>query len=203
MTPRFPALSAALALAAALSLNTSGALAQTAAPAAPAAPDAMSRKGFTLQVSLGFGAAILSAGGKSETNAGLGGANLMLGGFVNPNLAIVASFQGVNYGLFKDGGVNAIAGTFGPAVQYWINDMFNVVGGVGLGLLYQSIDVNFGGGSISGSSKKAGLGLQVGGNWMFLRKKHHSLGLGFMFAPVITSDVNAYTIQGALAYQFH
>jgi hypothetical protein len=171
MTPRFPALSAALALAAALS---------STAPAAGA-----------------------DDGGRSETNAGLGGANLMLGGFVNPNLAIVASFQGVNYGLFKDGVSNAIAGTFGPAVQYWINDMFNVVGGVGIGILYESISGSFGGVNFSGSGRKAGLGLQVGGNWMFLRKKHHSLGVGFMFAPVVTSDVNAYTIQGAIAYQFH
>ena len=81
--------------------------------------------------------------------------------------------------------------------------MFNVVGGIGLGLIVEGIKGTIAGVNFEASSRKAGFGFQLGGNFMFLRRPHHSLGLGVMFSPAFFDGGSVYMIQGGLAYQYH
>ena len=95
------------------------------------------RRGFTLGLSIGAGATFLSpkSGVNSKNDGGLGGINLSIGGFLNPDLALLLKVTGVNYGAFDSELSTGIAAVVGPAVEYWLSDHFNLVGGAGLGVL--------------------------------------------------------------------
>jgi len=132
------------------------------------------RHGFTLQLSLGGGGAyIVPDQGDSAHQGGLGGLNLMLGGFLSERTALAFKFVGVNFGPFddrlsRDFGAN-IAGVGGPAAQYWLTDRVNLVGGFGFGV----VDVKPRGGP---DENRVGLGLLLGLNVLPLATAHHGLG---------------------------
>ena len=98
-----------------------------------AAQSAPNREGFTLLVNLGIG--VQHDAGLEETGGGLAGANLGLGGFVTPNLAIMGRYSGTN-ALYDEpfDDLWQISGVWGPTVQYWPNDRVNVEAGAGVGV---------------------------------------------------------------------
>jgi len=149
-------------------------------------------------LSMGAGAAYVSPkdSGSSRTQGGLGGINILLGGFVNPDVAIVARIVGVNFGPFDSNLDHGIAGVLGPAVEYWLNDHFNIIGGLGVG----AIDVQQ---KLASKQNEAGFGLMAGFNYFPLALAHHGLGLYVDVAPIFTSNFFILTYQGEFAWQYY
>src|SRR5207253_9316495 len=86
-------------------LPASRAIAQ-AAPDPSSANGGIVRKGFTLALSIGVGAAVLSPpGGGSSTEPAIGGVNVSLGGFLRPDLALLGRVGLVNYGPLKSSNI--------------------------------------------------------------------------------------------------
>ena len=139
-------------------------------------------------------------GNGDGTDVALGGLNLLVGGFITPRWALVFDAVGVNYGpydsrLKNDFGAN-IAGTYGVAAQFWLNDRVNFTGGIGAGI--KSIK------TIEGvESNRAGLGLILGARVLPLAFAHHGVGFYFDVAPIFTSDENVLTYQGGIAWQWY
>ena len=97
----------------------------------PVAPGPQ-RDGVTVGLDLGLGFTRGSAGGESDTEGGLSGLNISLGGFVSPTMAILLRISGTTF----DGGsdftfVNAF---LGGAVQAWVAPRVFVGGGAGIAI---------------------------------------------------------------------
>jgi hypothetical protein len=104
--------------------------------APPAAPGA--RTGATVELNIGLGVLHASAdGGNSDTETGLAGINLGIGGWAAPNLAISGRIAGVV--IFPEGG-QIVAGFVGPSLQYWIDNNLWIGGGAGLSITQLKAD---------------------------------------------------------------
>lgn len=157
--------------------------------------DEIERRGFTLQLSLGAGIAhIAPHRGVDYERGGLGGLNLMLGGFLTPDVALVAKLSGVNWGPWDDDVEVGIAGGAGPAVQWWANDHFNMVVGAGLGVLsVGDEDVDH----------PPGFAALAGLNIVPFALDRHGFGISLDFVPVFTEKGHALTFQGGLSWQYY
>jgi Outer membrane protein beta-barrel domain len=152
--------------------------------AAQASPD---RGGFTLLVNLGAG--IQKDTALDETGKGLAGLNLGLGGFIKPNLAIMARFSGTNASYETPfGDVGQTSGVVGPSLQYWTSDKVYVEGGVGIGIW-----------NVEDESDQ-GLGLILGAGFTVWNRGKHNLQVGFEYAPVFT-DAKIHNIGITFGYQ--
>lgn len=170
-----------------LSALVLGATASTAS--AQSAPD---RNGFTLLVNLGTG--IQNDAGLEKTSVGLGGANLGIGGFVTPDLAISARFSGTNVEHETPlGYVNQVSGVLAPTVQYWLNDKVNVEAGVGLGIW--SVDED------EDEASDRGLGLILGVGFTVFNRGKHNLQVGFEYAPAFTQPGAVHNLGITFGYQ--
>jgi hypothetical protein len=112
---------------------------QPPAPVVQPAPVAVApvgyelHKGVTFEANLGIGFARVSSGGQSDDSDGaLAGANLGIGGWINPRTAVTFRIAGVQVkeeGFSDDGTlIHAFAG---PSVQYWPDPHFWLGGGAG------------------------------------------------------------------------
>jgi hypothetical protein len=93
------------------------------------------RDGVTVGLDIGLGITSISAdGGGSESQTGLSGLNLSLGGFMSPNMAVLLRLSGTT---FSDdfGPGSAISAFLGGEVQAWVAPKFFVGGGAGIGIL--------------------------------------------------------------------
>jgi hypothetical protein len=143
----------------------SGLRAQAPAPA-EATPE---RTGFTLLLNLGIG--IQRDAFLEETNTGLGGLNLGIGGFVTDRTAVLFRVSGTNVDL---GGVRQLSGFVGPSLQYWPEDRVALEGGVGIG--FWSIE----------EGEETGLGLLLGASYAVIQNARHSFSVGVEYAPAFT-----------------
>jgi hypothetical protein len=178
-------------------------LVQLSAPPNSSANDAASlrqaagRGGFTLLVNLGVGVQRLQIAGGSESTTGLAGANLGIGGFVNPNLAVLGRFSGTNVS-YDDFDVNVVAGVVGATAQFWIHERFAVEAGGGLGFFRDDAD-----------EQDSGFGLILGASGVLLRGGKHNLTAGIEYAPAFFSDElfgESFSIHNfgfTIGYQFH
>ncbi|HTR53509.1 MAG TPA: hypothetical protein VMJ10_22605 [Kofleriaceae bacterium] len=104
--------------------------------------------GFTIETNLGVGwvHATASDGGTSLTNdsdAALAGADVSLGGWLNPQLAVTVRIAGVQVkntvgGVTTPSSGEDIHGFVGPNVQYWLAPNIWVGGGIGLSVAAES-----------------------------------------------------------------
>lgn len=142
-------------------------------PAAVSAQDQPERSGFTLLLNLGMGLQDDQALGDSQT--GLGGLNLGIGGFLNERTALWFRVSGTTatYDL-GIGDFTQTSGFAGPAVQYWTTERFAVEGGAGFG--FWSIE----------DEEETGLGLMLGATYVFWTNGGHNLSLGLEYAPAFT-----------------
>ena len=95
--------------------------------------NAIERKGFVFGTSYGAGYSVLKFPDKNQNELGFA-LDLKLGYMINPNLALMLStnvsiydYSGFGRDRKRDFGILA------PTAQYWLNDKFWVLGGIGLG----------------------------------------------------------------------
>jgi hypothetical protein len=160
------------------------------------AEEPINRRGFTLGLSLGGGATYSSPkNGNAQTQGGIGGLNLLIGGFINPNLALVGTIVGVNFGPFDKSLDHGFAGVACVAVEYWLSDHVNFLGGAGVGdLNVQQYGVE---------NKEGGLGLLAGFNYFPFAVAHHGLGLAIDITPFFTSNFFVLTYQAGFSWQYY
>jgi len=167
-----------------LMLASTGAIAQEA----DAAPD---RSGFTLLLSLGVGNQINEP--MDETAVGLGGLNLGIGGFLNPDLALWFRISGTNVsfspeGASEDTRVVSAGGLLG--VQYWANDSFNLEAGAGVGFA-----------NADPGDREQGFSMMLGAAWSFYHKGVTSFQVGVEYAPVFLDAGNIHNIGIVFGWQ--
>ena len=167
----------------------------TRQPATASAPVNFDREGFTLLLSLGLG--FQSIEGESET--GLGGLNLGIGGFIQDNLAVMARVSGTNVSD-NESGVEAslLSGTFGVTLQYWVNDKLYLEAGPGLGFARAEVSVA---GLGSASEDETGFGLILGGGFVVFNQGKSNIHIGIEYAPVFVESFNINNIGVTVGYQ--
>lgn len=155
-----------------------------ASPADATAQSDPERSGFTLLLNLGLG--LQKDGAFPESQTGLAGLNLGIGGFLNERTALWLRISGTNvsYGSFSQA-----SGFGGPAVQHWVNDRFALEGGVGLGFW------NVGG------TTESGLGLLLGATYAFWTNGGHNLSLGLEYAPAFTDPETVHNFGLVFGWQ--
>jgi len=146
-----------------------------------------SRGGFTILVNLGLG--IQNDTYLEETATGLAGANLGIGAFLTPKLAILGRFSGSN--VTYDAGFGQVSGVFGATVQYWASDRVIVEGGAGSGFWS------------SEGEKNSGFGLIVGASAVVFTRGKHNLLVGVEYAPAFTDPGSVHNFGITFGYQFH
>jgi hypothetical protein len=138
---------------------------ETSAQAA-ASPD---RGGFTMLLSLGVGRQNDLA--LPEAKTALAGINVGLGGFLTDDLVLWGRVSGTtaDYDVFQQ-----TSGVVAPVLQYWVNDKFNIEGGVGVGI-WTIEDAN-----------ESGLGVMAGLGFVIFNSGRHNLQIGVEYAGAFT-----------------
>lgn len=165
-----------------------GVLSPTAVQAQAPAPSGESpdRNGFTLLLNLGIG--IQHDATLDETNTGLGGLNLGIGGFVTDKTAVLFRVSGTNVDLdFAE--ARQLSGFVGPSLQYWADDRVALEGGVGIG--FWEIEGN----------RETGLGLLFGVSYAVIQNARHSFSVGIEFAPAFTDPDAVHNLGVVFGWQ--
>ncbi len=151
-----------------------------APPQAAPAGDRPRRHGFTME--LGIGAALTHVApeiGPSQTSFGLAPLSLSLGGFVSPDVAILARLAGTSYFDTAPDGTSTqyVNGYYGIHVQYWVNDRVMLSAGPGLAL--------FGENAFFAPSKSphVGYGASLRAGYALLAIEHHALRVSIEAFP--------------------
>jgi len=166
-----------------------------------AAPAMAQGNGFTAGVGLGVGHQVFSPDDRSsESENGLGGPTLKIGGFVQPNLAIL--FKATGTFTFPDSGVSGVDQTIshhlvGPAVQFWPTQAVFLEGGVG----YSRIAITIEGGGEKFELTDTGVGLMGAVGYMFWQQDGHALGVSLDLAGGSHDGGNAYSASVLFNWQ--
>jgi len=157
------------------------------APVDVAAQDAAAnRSGFTMLLNMGIGRQ--DDGALPEAKTALAGLNLGLGGFLTQDLALWfrASGTTANYDEF---GFNQTSGFGGPALQYWVNDKFNIEGGVGGGVW------------VVDEENETGLGVMAGIGFVIFNSGRHNLQIGVEYAGAFTDPETIHNMGLTFGWQ--
>ena len=150
------------------------------------------RSGFTLLLTMGLG--LQSNEFIDESTTGLGGMNLGIGGFASPNLAVMFRFSGTNVSFDSSNpsgrNTEVVSGVGGPAIQYWVNDSFNLEAGAGIAFAN----------SDPGTDER-GFGLMFGAAFSFFHRGKNSLQVGVEYAPVFLDGANVHNVCIAFGWQ--
>ncbi len=159
-----------------------------ASPADATAQSDPERSGFTFLLSLGLG--LQKDGALPESQTGLAGLNLGIGGFLNERTALWFRASGTNVSYdIGIGSVSQTSGFGGPAVQHWVNDRFALEGGVGLGFW-----------AVEGTNE-SGLGLMLGATYAFWTNGGHNLSVGLEYAPAFTDPETVHNFGLVFGWQ--
>ena len=159
-----------------------------ASPADATAQSDPERSGFTLLLSLGLG--MQRDGAFSESQTGLAGLNLGIGGFLSERTALWFRASGTNVSYDTDfGRFRQTSGFGGPAVQHWVNDRFALEGGVRRGLWAGE------------GTSESGLGLMLGATYAIWTNGGHNLSLGLEYAPAFTDPETVHNFGLVFGWQ--
>lgn len=155
------------------------------------------RQGFTLE--LGLGAALTHVspdGGTSETKFGIAPLSMSLGGFITPDIALLARAAGTSYFDKGTSGDTSqfVSAFYGAHLQYWFTDRFMMSAGPGFML--------FGENAFLAPSKKpvTGYGASVRAGYAVLAIKHHVLRFAVELFPAHFKD--ATVLGSALNFEW-
>lgn len=128
-----------------------------------------------------------------ETAFGLGGLNVGVGGFINPNMALMFRIAGTNvhYDFGGLGNYNQVSGVTGGVLQIWLSNRVNVEVGGGLGFWSGGDDTSDTGG-----------GLILGAGFTVFNRGKHNLQIGVQYAPAFTDPGSVQNISFTFGYQF-
>src|SRR5262249_61995890 len=93
------------------------------------------RKGFTLAAGPGGGGAHYAPQPSTSGHDPGVAINLMVGGFVRPQLAILYHQLMIDSQPWEDALKPGISASATLAAQYWLGDRLNLIGGLGLGIV--------------------------------------------------------------------
>jgi hypothetical protein len=166
---------------------------------APYAPAPVSTsplgRGFTFEANLGLGwlRATSDSGESEDSDIGIGGFNVGLGGWISERTAFSLRIAGVTY---SEGG-GSITGSFvGGALQYWTTENLWLGGGVGLGIASLDIDGE------PAIDPETGLGLDLRVGFTPSIAGQHSLNFSFEVNPSFLDGGTLTGIALLIGYQY-
>lgn len=163
------------------------------------------RSGFTLELSLGFGIQfVVPSEGESDTDLGLGGLNLGIGGFLNNDMAVLFRFIGTTtfFDLADGASARRTSGVAGPAFQYWPLDYLKLEAGIGLAVVTTEVDINTGFGTFIASDDEVGFGVMAVVAAPFWHSEDHSLEFALEYAPGFFEDGSIHNLIVAFGWQY-
>lgn len=143
--------------------------------------------GLTFEGNLGLGGMWSrdTSGNTSDTYASLG-ADIGIGGFLTPQLALTLRMASVNYSVdVNDGNGGTITESaifVGPSLQYWVNPQFWVGGGIGYAFDHLSYSDAFGN-SANSNNDPSGVALDLRAGFEFWRSFRNSLNVSVEYTP--------------------
>ncbi|MEZ4401301.1 MAG: hypothetical protein R3B06_14845 [Kofleriaceae bacterium] len=156
------------------------------------APAPAVRTGLAFEANLGFGILRADAdNGNSDSQNGLGGLDLGIGGYLNPRLAITLRAAGVTY---SESGGHITQAFFGPSVQYFATDNVWLGGGIGVGIGQVVVDG-------AGSSSDSGLGLDLRAGYTFNPEAKHAFNASLEITPAFLDGGTLTGIAFLAGYQ--
>ncbi len=160
--------------------------------------------GFTIGVGLGLGVQTLSPDdGDSESEFGLAGLNLRIGGFLSPNLAVLLKVAGTVANRDVTGGEATYTHAMGgPAVQYFFNDRLHLDLGAGLSVLSAEAKVETPSGDFNISVDDNAFGVFGGLGYIVGQSGEHALVLSLELGAGLHDDVNAYSTGFVVNWQW-
>jgi len=145
------------------------------------------RQGFTLE--LGLGAALTHVSpdnGTSQTKVGLAPLSLGLGGFLTPDIALLARAAGTSY--FEKGAngdtSQFVSAFYGAHLQYWFTDRFMMSAGPGFMLFGENAFLT------PAEKPVTGYGASVRAGYAVLAIKHHVLRFSLELFPAKFKDAS-------------
>ncbi|MCA9559445.1 MAG: hypothetical protein KC583_12870 [Myxococcales bacterium] len=175
----------------------------TAAPVAHASAP-RGAGGFTIGLGLGLGVQTLSPDdGDSESEFGLAGLNLRIGGFLSPNLAILFKVTGTVVNRDVTGGEATYTHAMGgPAVQYFFNDRLHLDLGAGVSALRAEAKVETPRGDFNISVDDNAFGVLGGLGYIVGQSGEHALLLSLELGAGLHDDGNAYSTGFVVNWQW-
>ena len=158
----------------------------TLGPAAATAQSAPDRGGFTMLLNLGVGRQ--NDGALPDAKTALAGLNLGIGGFLTDDLALWFRASGTT-AQYDEFGFDQTSGFGGPALQYWVNDKFNIEGGVGAGLW------------VVEDTDETGLGIMLGMGFVIFNSGRHNLQIGVEYAGAFTDPETVHNMGLTFGWQ--
>ncbi len=167
-------------------------------------PPRRERHGLTFEANLGLGFVWANTDDEnSETETGLGGLSLGLGGWLSDRVSLTARLAGATFS--PDDDVRVTLGFVGPSLQYWPSEHFWIGGGLGIAVL----SVAFTGDGESDSESENGFGLDFRAGYTFSTRSNHTFNISVELNPSFFSredtggeDVNVNAFGILLGYQY-
>jgi hypothetical protein len=145
------------------------------------------RGNFTLLLNLGVG--FQRDPLVDQTERGLAGINLGIGGFLADDLALMFRWSGtagVDQGPYEQ-----TSAAYAPTIQYWVDDRLSLEAGAGLGL--RSVD--------NTDIIESGLGLMLGAGYTLFGGGKHAFRLGIEYAAAFTEPTWVHNVGFVLGWQ--
>ena len=149
------------------------------------------RGSFTLHLNLGVGFQHDSYFEQTET--GLAGLNLGIGGFLTDDVALMFRWSGTTGVSFEH--YSQTSAVYGPAVQYWIDDRLAVEAGAGVGMwrAYNAI--------VDEDVIESSLGMILGVGYTLFGAGKHGFRVGLEYAPAFTEPAWVHNFGIVLGWQ--
>ncbi|MGE0871380.1 MAG: hypothetical protein AB7P03_22655 [Kofleriaceae bacterium] len=144
-------------------------------------PPGPRRDGMTFELNLGLGF-LTNSEADDESDTGIAGLDLGIGGWMNSNMAITGRIAAVT---ISDEPLRLSHIFIGPTVQYWTNKNFWVGGGAGLSVLWLSIDDDF---SDSDGDSINGFGLDLRAGYSFDTGSENTFNISLELTPGFYSE---------------
>lgn len=136
------------------------------------------RHGMTVELNLGLGYiwARNDQGQESDTEAGIAGLNVGLGGWLNERMALTGRIAGATFS--PSDGVRFTSGFLGPSLQYWVDERVWLGGGAGLGMALIHVD-----GLDEQPDPETGFALDLRIGYTFTVGTEHTFNASFEYNP--------------------